>query len=211
MALVDDPNVWYRRNEIQKRATDTLIGISKGVLADGVVSQEEAESLLSWLAVNLDALAADPFADRLFLQLEEMLRDDVLDEDEARELRDLLMALSGGASLGGEMSKPTSLPLNDPPPPVVFADRRFVFTGQFLFGRRRDCHDAVLSRGGKAQTHVTLAVDYLVIGQYVTPSWKHESFGTKILKAMEYRDEGKSALAIISEDHWARELEATSV
>ncbi len=62
---------------------DTLIGLSKGILADGVVSQREAETLLSWLEVNQATLGDNPVTDGLLARIHEMLWDDVLDEEEA--------------------------------------------------------------------------------------------------------------------------------
>ena len=44
-----------------------------------------------------------------------------------------------------------------------------------------------------------MRLDYLVIGKYVSKAWKHESYGAKIEKAMNYRDRfGRPA--IIPED-----------
>jgi hypothetical protein len=43
-----------------------------------------------------------------------------------------------------------------------------------------------------------------VLGTYVTSSWAHETFGRKIEKAIEYRDNGLP-LIIITEEHWANE------
>lgn len=43
--------------------------------------------------------------------------------------------------------------------------------------------------------------DVLTIGAYATESWKHSSFGNKIMKAVEYRDMGVP-LSIVSEMHW---------
>jgi len=45
----------------------------------------------------------------------------------------------------------------------------------------------------------------LVIGVYATESWKHSSFGNKILKTSEWRDAGLP-IAIVSEKHWVRYL-----
>ena len=39
----------FNRKSIDDRQIDTLIGISKGLVADGKVDQAEAEFLLSWL------------------------------------------------------------------------------------------------------------------------------------------------------------------
>ena len=203
--MTDDPFMKYNLGAVQRRTIDTLIGIGKGIVADSVVNQMEAEALLSWLAANVETVTKDPITYRLLVRLDEMLWDDVLDEEEAKELHDLLVGLSGGASMGGELSKSALSPLDDPPPAVIFDGRSFLFTGQFLFGRRHKCHEAVHAKGGKTLSNVTRMLDYLVIGYYVTPSWQHESFGGKIVKAMQYRDGRKSSLAIIGEEHWVKE------
>ncbi|MDB0064578.1 hypothetical protein N9F47_05315 [Gammaproteobacteria bacterium] len=39
----------FNRKHIDDRQIDTLIGISKGLLADGKVDQSEAEFLQTWL------------------------------------------------------------------------------------------------------------------------------------------------------------------
>ena len=47
-----DPFVKFRHPEVAERQIDTLIGLCKGVVADGVVNQDEAEFLRDWLAAN---------------------------------------------------------------------------------------------------------------------------------------------------------------
>ena len=126
--------------------------------------------------------------------------------EESQELHSVLTAVSGGISEGGEFSKSGTLPLDDPPPQIVLEGRRFLFTGTCIYGNRTKCLRAVTERGGITKSSVTLDLDYLVIGYYVTPSWKHQSFGNKIEKAMLCRDNPKSSLAIISEEHWMNAL-----
>ena len=55
--------------------------------------------------------------------------------------------------------------------------------------------------------NITLKLNFLVLGAYVTPSWAHETFGRKIEWAMEYKDHEKSDSATVSEAHWSRGLE----
>ena len=81
----------------------------------------------------------------------------------------------------------------------------FCFTGTFNLGRRQDCERAVEERGGYAGS-LTQDTDYLVIGAYVTDSWRHSSFGNKIVKAVEMRDEKSVPISIVSEQHWAAYL-----
>jgi hypothetical protein len=49
---------------------------------------------------------------------------------------------------------------------------------------------------------VTQKTNYVVVGTYVTDSWKHSSFGNKILTAVDYRNRGLP-ISIISEKHWS--------
>lgn len=204
--MVADPYAKYRRNDIQGRTIDTLIGIGKGIVADGKVNQTEAESLLTWLAEVDSEGFAHPLTTPLIERVGEMLEDGVLDDDESQELHDLLKQFSGGMSSWGEFSASSTLPLDHPPPEVVFDGRIFLFTGTFAFGDRATCQRAVVERGGSVKKSITRSVDYLVIGTYVTPTWKHESFGLKIEKAMEYRDLYGGRPHIVSEALWAEKL-----
>ena len=129
--------------------------------------------------------------------------DGVLDGEEARELLALLKALVGqdeNATLG-EVFHPSSLPLNQPPPKVIFNGKMFIFTGTFGYGTRKDCHKLTESLGGVCIQSVRKDTDYLVIGQYVTETWQHESFGRKIEQAVEHQTRGLK-VQIISEKHW---------
>jgi len=56
---------------------------------------------------------------------------------------------------------------------------------------------AVAWRGGECGS-LTRSTDVLVIGADATESWKHSSFGTKIMKAVDLR-ESVVPLAIVSE------------
>ena len=202
MSTTFDQHMSYNRSEVTQRQIDTLVGLCKGIVLDGVVDQAEAEGLLDWLQINEATVLKNPIVRSLIIQLTGMLEDNVLDKHEADELLALLESFTGGPVVPGELMKTTGLPLDDPAPRVVFSRCRFLFTGTFAYGPRRKCRAAVLERGGRIAPGVSRYLDYLVLGQYVTPSWKHESFGLKIAKAVEYRDDRGCDLAIISEDHW---------
>jgi NAD-dependent DNA ligase len=193
----------FNRNKIQDRQVDTLIGLSKGLAADGKVDQAEAEFLLSWLVQNRQA-SDNPLIENLLNKVSEMLEDGILDKEESEELLKILHSISGESSEIGELAKTSSLPINDPLPSVVIQDNSFLFTGTCAFGTRKQCQEAIESLGGINAKGVTKSLNYLVLGTYVTDSWIHESFGRKIEKAVEYRDNG-IPLIIISEEHWANE------
>lgn len=192
----------FNRKNIQDRQIDTLIGLSKGLTADGKVDQAEAEFLMSWLVQSRQA-SENPIIANLLQKVASMLVDDVLDEEESTELLSILRQLTGGATEIGELAKTSSLPLNDPLPEIDFPGKTFLFTGTCAYGTRKKCHQITEELGGIIAKGVTKNLDYLVLGSYVTDSWVHESFGRKIEKAMGYRNEGLP-IVILSEDHWAQ-------
>ncbi len=123
----------YNRKNIQDRQTDTLIGLSKGLLADGSVNQKEAEYLHNWLLQNRHT-SDNPMIQNLFEKIDLMLEDGVLDDGESHELLALLGSLTGESVATGEVPKTTSLPIDLPPPSINFNDSTFMFTGTFVFG-----------------------------------------------------------------------------
>jgi len=189
----------FGKGRISDRQIDELTGLARGLSADGVVNQEEAEFLNSWLAANAGVID-NPLIVRLFRTVQSILSDGILDREEAAELFSVLKAFAGEAPELGETLKSTRLPLCSPPPSLQFDQRRFCFTGTFSFGGRTRCEAEVLRRGGECGA-LTKKTNYLIIGEYATESWKHSSFGEKILKAAEMRDAGVP-ISIVSEEHW---------
>lgn len=196
----------FNRKAIATRQVDTLIGLCKGITADSIVSQAEAEMLLTWLIQAQQAID-NPVVVNLLTRVQAMLRDGVLDADEAAELLGLLRRFTGAASVAGEIAKPTTLPLDQPPPAIAFPGKCFVFTGTCVFGTRAECEALTAARGGITHGTITKHVDYLVLGTYVTESWIHETYGRKIEKAIEYRGAGVR-LAIVNEQHWVAAAQA---
>jgi len=191
----------FNRKSIDDRAIDSLIGLSKGLVADGRVNKDEAEYLQGWLIQTRQA-TENPIVVNLFNKVDSFLSDGVLDDTEAEELLTLLHQISGAPTVVGEVARATSLPINLPAPEIAFTGKSFVFTGTCAFGTRKNCQDAIEGLGGINAKSITRDLHYLVIGTYVTDSWAHETFGRKIEKAMDYREKG-APLVIITEEHWA--------
>jgi NAD-dependent DNA ligase len=188
---------------ISSRQIDELIGLARGIAADGTINQAEAEFLQKWLAANAD-ISDQPVIHTLYRRVNDVLADGMLDADEAGDLLGTLNAFSNRDFELGEVLKATSLPLCSPPPTVAFSGLKYCFTGTFNFGGRRECEAAVTDRGGTAGS-LTQKTNVLVIGVYATESWKHSSFGNKIIKATEMRGDGVP-ISIVSEEHWTRFL-----
>jgi NAD-dependent DNA ligase len=172
-------------DRIATRQIDELIGLARGLIADDQLNEKEAEFLQTWLAANLH-ITNQPVIRDLYRRVTEMLGEGVLGQDEKSELLDTLKGFSNQDIGLGEVLKASALPLDDPEPAITFAGQRYCFTGTFNFGQRKECEKAVIALGATAGS-LTQQTNVLVIGIYATESWKHSSFGNKIIRACEER------------------------
>jgi NAD-dependent DNA ligase len=200
---------FFHRSRIDRRAADALVGLAAGITADGIVNIAEAVFLKQWLEDNLAHLN-DPVINLLYSRLACILQDNALDVDESRELLDILRSFSGvrieRPKDGGTAAIiPTDLPFNSPVPDLVWDGRMFVFTGVMAFGPRKNCQALVEERGGLIGGSISKKVHYLVVGSVGNEQWRHSTYGTKIMKAVELREAGAS-IAIVGEDHWQKML-----
>jgi hypothetical protein len=190
-------------DRLQSRQVDELIGLARGLIADGSINESEVAFLEKWLATNL-AISHQPLIATLYERIREVLSDGNVDEEECADLLEALTRFTAEGTELGEAGKPTSLPLCKPAPVLRFQGATYCFTETFNFGQRRYCEQATTARGAKCGS-LTRKTDLLVIGAYATESWKHSSFGNKILKAAEMRS-GGVPIAIVAEEHWVRHL-----
>ena len=186
-------------DRIASRQVDELIGLARGLCADGAINHAEAEFLQNWLIANSD-ISDQPIIRDLLGRVSVMLSDGDFSQDERTELLELLQGLTGGRIEKGELLKSSDLPICIPKPTLQFEGVRYCFTGTFVFGERRRCEKEIHQRGGETGS-LTRQTRVLVIGAYATQSWKHSSMGNKIIKAVEMRDKGLP-ISIIDEDHW---------
>lgn len=197
----------YRHTATADRQIDELIGIVKGVMADGMVTQGEVEFLLRWMETNRQAANLWP-AKALYPRLAQVAAKGFMTLHEEGEMLDLLMKTVGGntAPQAGFASNSTRLPLTEPPAPLSFEGRAFCFTGAFHSGSRDWCHEQVTSRGGRSIGNITKKLDYLVVGDIGNETWAHSTHGRKIEKAIEYNSAG-CRIAIVSEEYWYSHLQ----
>jgi hypothetical protein len=195
----------FHAERVQHRNYEELVGLCKGIIADGSVNQKEAEFLLNWIQTHPDAAALFPaniLADRLLA----MLADKSLDAEEADELLALLSEMTGEKGQQGKGAMPTGLAFNDPMPPLSFSVNTFVLTGTFQSGLRRNIEQKLTELGASIGNNVVKSPCCLVVGSLVTESWIHSTHGRKLEKAVAYRAEG-CPVTIVSEDHLWNEIE----
>lgn len=197
---MDEQSISKVNNDrIKSRQIDELVGLARGLIADNVITQSEVEFLQKWLVAN-NEINDHQIVKTLYTRINEILADGIVDEDEKIELLDTLEQFASRDFELGEILKSTTLPLCEPAPALTFANKIYCFTGTFNYGQRKHCEAEVIKRGGIVG-RLTKKTQILVIGEYATGSWKHSSFGNKILKAIELRDNG-IPISIVSEQHW---------
>jgi NAD-dependent DNA ligase len=183
------------------RAVHELLGLARGMIADGEVTRGEADALARWIEVNAeerDVWPINTIADRL----RRVYADGEVDAGERAELLDLLSSVTGelpGTAVA--MNRTTRLPLDEPQQPLRFGGLTYVFTGKFVFGTRGACQQAVEARGARCGGSVSQKTNVLVIGALGNADWIQSSHGRKIEQAVHYRASGVP-LQIVSEEHW---------
>lgn len=198
-------NLGFNAQLRHDRETDELVGLCKGLVADGEINQAEAEFLARWLKANSETGEEWP-ASLLRQRVTAMLEDGHLDTREEGELLKLLLQATGGnPALVTAANFSSSLPLSDPIPQIRFPDNVFCFTGKSIWGTRQKCHAAVLDRGGAVRETVSQEIGFLVIGIIGSRDWIHTTYGRKIQKAVSFREKGVP-LHIVSEDHFVQAL-----
>lgn len=189
---------------IQDRLIDELIGISRGVIADGSVDEREAIFIGQWIENHREVADKWP-VNVLYARVTEMLKDGILSDAEKEELLQTLKDITGESSTFQEPNRSTTLPLTRPLPDVSFEGRTFCLTGRFVFGSTIECEETVSELGGKVELNPTNETDFLVIGELGSPDWVHTTFGRSIEKAVEMQEKGHP-IQIISEQHWVDEM-----
>lgn len=193
----------YSKERLSDRQVSELIGIARGILADGNIVDAEIEFLQKWLVAHQD-VSHNSVVAKLVNRIDEVLHDNVVTEDERADLLETLQKLTSSDFELGEELKATTLPIDDPAPAIKFEGMKFTFTGTFTTGQRKDCEKLVCDLGATAGS-LTRTTNYLVIGEYATDSWQQSSFGRKIEKACTMQSKGID-IKIITEKHWHKAL-----
>lgn len=194
--------------EIQrlKKATEHLLGICSGLIADARIVPDEIMYLRTWLSENEELI--DEWPGRVIAQrLNQILDDGFITAAECDDLLQTLREITTNwfADTGAAAPDGPILPIDDDPT-IFFKDMIFCLTGRFLWGTRASCERVILGLDGTVIDAVTQRLNYLVIGSMIEPQWTQTTYGRKIEKAVKYRDDGHD-IVIISEKQWTAAIE----
>lgn len=175
-----------------------------------VFNQPLCESQRDWLLCDrydeAEYLRAILHRTLIRTKVDQVSMDGILAEEDRKHLKKVLVDLHHGRLDDLAESQHMSRLLLDDVTAIDVEGRSFCFTGDFVFGPRSVCKQAVARLGGTANNSVTRKLHYLVVGGLGNPEWKRGFFGTTIEKAVRYRAAG-IPLLIVHEDLWARSLQ----
>jgi hypothetical protein len=182
-----------------------MVGLVRGVIADGKVSGDEAKRLAEWTKQNPEIATRYP-ANLLAGRLERIFMDGRLDQAERDRLGSMLSQLAENPSgFGGGTPLATDLPITRPEPEVAFEGPTFVFAGSMAYLPSHACEREGNELGGNCERAVNRRTDYVVIGSLAATEWSQSSFGNLIDEVVRYRDRGVP-IAVITEEHWLQAL-----
>lgn len=189
-----------------RKATEHLLGICNGLIADSRITAEEVLFLQTWLGDH--AWLRDEWPGKAIAhRIDAILDDGFITQTECSDLLETLRDIvqTDFTATGSATADSPVLPIDDDPS-IFFRDMIFCFTGRFAWGTRATCERSTLALDATVVDNVTQRLNYLVIGSMLEPTWLHTTFGRKILKAVEYRDAGHDVI-IVSEAQWAAAID----
>ncbi len=197
-------NILGPERRVTTRGIDELIALCRTVLAGDQADESEATFLLDWMGENYRAKDSWP-VNVLFERLSRAIVDRHLDPREELELLDVLRKVAASPKAAAGLGSSGAIPFDDPPPAILYPTRRFVVTGQFVYGPRKRVEAAIATRGGVCASAVDRHVGYLIVGAFGSEDWRQGNFGTKIHEGVDLRVKGLP-LAIVTERHWHEQL-----
>jgi NAD-dependent DNA ligase len=198
---IDRDNIkTFNFSKKSKEAIAQLTGIASALIYDGVIVEKEIDFLKMWLLTNHQFAGTFPLS-QLHKLLSRILEDNRVTQQECLDVYEFLAAIAPGRVFNPAMDG-----LFDSDVEIIFKDKKFMFTGELLFGSRAKAQETVKELGGIASTSngFTSDVDYLIVGDLGSENWAHSRFGNKIQKAFDSRDSQKSKVKIINEDQFLR-------
>ncbi len=187
------------------KASQVLTGIVTGIVADGQLHDMEIQMLSGWLTAHEEVTQSWP-GNAISRLVQQVMKDGVITEEERTHLVAELQAMIGNdfAETGSVSDEIIRLPFDDTIQRLI-SGSRVCLTGTFVYGTRTACERLAIQVGLEPSNSVSKKVHALIVGTHVSPDWVNTSYGTKIIRAMELREEGHPIL-IVRERDWLDSL-----
>lgn len=203
----DEPNEVYEiiENIVAMRSRDFVVenekdeinefyGFCAGIACDNRITPGEVEKLLSKLG-SYPRIQADKRIINLRNAALRSIADGRITSEESDDICSWITLLVGDSATDTGIATFGNVGVlegalenhND----IVFDRRMFVLTGKFTLGPRKAIQGMISDRGGEFKSSVCRNTNYLCVAAEASRDWRHSHEGTKIIRAMELRDEGR--------------------
>lgn len=158
------------------------------ISADQEISHLEMFRLRDWLTANEQLNGNFPF-DAISATVTRILADGLISRQEQGELLDLI----------NHFLNPGNAPKLSPNEQLTFNGQVVCLTGDFYYGSKPDVEKLIQRQRGTISNTVTKKTSMIIIGSLGSPRWSYGTFGSKVKKALELKDNGQD-IQIIHED-----------
>jgi len=203
-ALINDIIEYGTESSTEVENTiNELIGILKGISADGKITKEEFNHLENWIKEN-EHISEEWIVGQIIDKIKEIKEDGVVSKEELDNLLPVIKSLSGqsftetGLADGG-VSEVFSTDIEC----FTHDGKTICFTGAFVNGNRTSIENVAKEYGATTVGNVTKKVDALIIGTFSSQDWRFSSYGRKIEKALKQQKKGHH-IVILSERQWIK-------
>lgn len=186
-----------------------LEGMLHGIIADGVISNNEITTLSLWLDENDHLSGVYPF-DEVYSLLLAAKEDGMVSDDERNMLKaffatfvDTRVSYNIHENDIAELQKQYSIGgICAVCPEIVIKGKTFCFTGVSKKATRKEIASVIENAGGIYNDRVTADTDYLIVGADGNPCWAFSCYGRKVEKAVDMRKEGHNIVIVHEYDLW---------
>ena len=186
-----------------------LQGILQGIIADGIIRDEEIIALEKWIEDNEHLVNSYPY-DEINSLLTTILADKIIDENERNLLKlffsdfipsESIKIFSEGeiARLRADLSIDGICSMN---PEIIISEQIFCFTGISSKSSRKEINNIISTLGGSYIDRVTSKTNYLIIGNEGNRCWSYSCYGRKVEQAVNMRKQGNKILIVHENDFW---------
>lgn len=177
-----------------------LHGLLAGIIADGVVTNEELRGLSEWIVNHEHLKTLWPY-DELESLISVVLRDGIIDGEEQKLLQGFFsefVALLDDRTITAPvmLDGSTLVGVCAMCPEITFEGKAFCFTGASSKLKRNGFQELVERLGGSHAKAPTKSTHYLVVGAEGNPAWAFSCYGRKVEAAVKLRKQGVKLIIV---------------
>ena len=190
----------YRMPEIdpscERSALNRFLGFCAGIACDDMITLSEAEKVIAF-AREHQAVLDDAGARAVVSCCTDAVEDGLISPEESVDICHSISRIVGDCYADTGISALGSVPVfEEAVIDEILDGMSFVLTGAFSVSPRKIIETAILELGGLVSKTPSRKTDYVVVASAASRDWVHTHKGTKIIRAIELREEGGQPLFV---------------